>query len=232
MKNDFQLLRKIERKLGAYFQQTESKSAINASDFYAIIQKTKLFQNQIVFNQLLRRTHSNGMLKQVIPNYAVNTAYYQSWQWKFFAKVGINVDDLGLKADIVLGRFSFHKQERKVIASNGEKLRSNQELKIYEALITLKAITVFYEKPLTLHGETRYPDFTVINKRNRRTFYWEHIGMTHDPEYLDRVKESIEWYRNNGLLNPKSAEQAIFTYYTNNKEFCKLINDSLAIIQS
>lgn len=232
MKNDFQLLRKIERKLDAYFQQTESKSVINASDFYGIIQKGKLFQNQIVFNQLLRRAHLSGMLKQIIPNYMVNTAYYRSWRWKFFAKVEVNLDGIDLKADVVLGRFNFHKQERNVIASNGEKLRSNQELLIYEALITLKGITVFYERPLALNGETRYPDFTVFNKRNRKTFYWEHIGMTHNSEYLDRVKESIEWYRNNGLLNQRSQEQAIFTYYTNDKEFYKLINYCLSVVLS
>lgn len=230
MKSDFQLLRKIERRLSAYFQKTESKSVINASDFYCIIEKSKLFASQIPFNQLLRRTHSNGMLKQIIPNYTVNTSCFQNWRWKFFAK--INIVNSDLRADVVLGRFNYYKLEKKFIASNGEKLRSNQELKIYEALIILKGITIYYEKPLTLHGETRYPDFTIVNKRNRKTFYWEHIGMTHNSKYLDRLTESIEWYRNNGLLNHKSQEHAIFTYYSSKKEFSKLISDCLSVIQS
>ena len=45
-----------------------------------------------------------------------------------------------------------------------------------------------YEELIGLHeefGVHLYPDFTVLNKRTRKIYYWEHFGRMDDPEYVD-----------------------------------------------
>ena len=66
--------------------------------------------------------------------------------------------------------------------SKGLAVRSKSELVIAEALGTA-GIDFEYEKPLTFHGQTRYPDFTIEDEIYGRTVYWEHLGMLSNPEY-------------------------------------------------
>ena len=82
--------------------------------------------------------------------------------------------------------------------SKGLAVRSKSELLIAEALGTA-GIDFEYEKPLTFHGQTRYPDFTIEDEIYGRTVYWEHLGMLSNPEYRAAWERKLAWYQNNGV---------------------------------
>lgn len=74
-----------------------------------------------------------------------------------------------------------------------ERVRSKSELNIANALAD-KGIPYKYECPLQLsNGVIVYPDFTVLNVKRRKVYYWEHRGMMDDKEYAKsavlRLKE-------------------------------------------
>ncbi|NPV48670.1 MAG: AAA family ATPase [Armatimonadetes bacterium] len=95
------------------------------------------------------------------------------------------------------GRFF---EERLVnLTSRNEFVRSKSELIIAEQL-TAAGIDYVYERPLTIDGTTRYPDFTIEDAETGTTFYWEHCGMLLDPEYRGRWERKREWYLAHDIL--------------------------------
>jgi hypothetical protein len=83
--------------------------------------------------------------------------------------------------------------------SKGLAVRSKSELVIAEALLAA-GIPFEYEKPLTLGGTTRYPDFTIEDEISGRTVVWEHLGMLERKEYRCSWEEKLTWYRANDVL--------------------------------
>ncbi len=69
--------------------------------------------------------------------------------------------------------------------SRNELVRSKAELAIAEKLIAM-GVNYVYERPLTLGGKQRWPDFTIENDDTGVTYYWEHLGMLADPDYERR----------------------------------------------
>ncbi|MGE0132566.1 MAG: AAA family ATPase [Blastocatellales bacterium] len=82
--------------------------------------------------------------------------------------------------------------------SKGLAVRSKSELLIAEALISA-GVSFEYEKPLTLGGATRYPDFTIEDEISGRTVYWEHLGMLDRANYRASWEKKLAWYRANGI---------------------------------
>ena len=79
-----------------------------------------------------------------------------------------------------------------------ERVRSKSELNIANAL-AVKGIPYKYECPLLFkNGFTIYPDFTVLNVKERRVKYWEHRGMMDDKDYAKNAVSRIKTYVNNG----------------------------------
>ena len=83
--------------------------------------------------------------------------------------------------------------------SIGEMVRSKSEVIIADRLSDLK-VDYLYEYPLTIEGVTKYPDFTIEDIESGRTFYWEHCGMLHVPNYRSRWEKKLNWYKDNGIL--------------------------------
>ena len=82
----------------------------------------------------------------------------------------------------------------------GERVRSKSELNIANALAA-KGIPYKYECPLILKNGTKiYPDFTVLNIKERRELYWEHRGMMDDKEYAAKSVLRIKSYMKNGIF--------------------------------
>lgn len=90
------------------------------------------------------------------------------------------------------------------LTSRGEFVRSKSEVIIANHLHrppdSAPAIEYIYEKPLTLGDQTRYPDFTIEDEESGITYYWEHCGMLHVPEYERRWNEKRAWYEKHGIL--------------------------------
>ncbi len=58
-----------------------------------------------------------------------------------------------------------------------------------------------YEQELKLaSGAVRYPDFTIENDDTGEVFYWEHLGMLHNPEYFRRWQRKLQDYEASGIL--------------------------------
>ena len=90
-------------------------------------------------------------------------------------------------------------------ASDGVLLRSKSELIIYERLLHYK-LNPIYEKELIIKDVRKIPDFTIDDSEMGITYYWEHLGMLSDPEYLARWNKKKEWYKANDILTPEEGE--------------------------
>jgi hypothetical protein len=89
--------------------------------------------------------------------------------------------------------------------SKGLAVRSKSELLIAEALLSA-CVAFEYEKPLTLGGAIRYPDFTIEDEISGRTVYWEHLGMLDREDYRNRWEKKLAWYLENGVRPWNEAE--------------------------
>lgn len=85
----------------------------------------------------------------------------------------------------------------------GERVRSKSEKIILDEFNRLE-IPYHYEKPLVLYSGKKkiiiYPDFTVMNKRTGRIFYWEHLGLVDKLSYFDSTIRRFDLYESNNLL--------------------------------
>ena len=95
------------------------------------------------------------------------------------------------------GRF----YEEKLIhrTSRREMVRSKSEVIIADRLAA-HGIDYAYEQSLTIGITTKYPDFTIEDMESGETYYWEHCGMLHVPQYRRRWEEKLAWYRANKIL--------------------------------
>jgi hypothetical protein len=82
--------------------------------------------------------------------------------------------------------------------SKGLAVRSKSELIIAEALSNA-GIAFEYEKPLSLGGSVRYPDFTIEDEISGRTVFWEHLGMLEREDYRRSWEKKLAWYRAQGV---------------------------------
>lgn len=81
----------------------------------------------------------------------------------------------------------------------GEYVRSKSELNIANALYK-RGIPYKYECPLKLrNGAIIYPDFTVLNVRERKIVYWEHRGMMDDRDYARHTVMRMKEYMKNDI---------------------------------
>ena len=86
-----------------------------------------------------------------------------------------------------------------LFTDKGEKVRSKSEM-IIANLLAKDGVPYRYECPLELKGMgVIYPDFTVLNIRLRKVFYWEHQGMMDDENYATKAIRREAAYQRNGF---------------------------------
>jgi len=89
----------------------------------------------------------------------------------------------------------------------GDLVRSKSEVIIANELLAQGIDRYEYESPLKLpNGETRYPDFTIVDDDTGETFYWEHLGLLHNPDYAARWERKRAAYRESGILTREEGE--------------------------
>ena len=103
---------------------------------------------------------------------------------------------------------SFSPDAPSYITARGERVRSKSENLIADTLYRL-SIPYRYEFPQSLKnsaGErlTIHPDFTCLDLRTRREFFWEHFGMMDNPEYSESAIRKLRLYEANGFLPGKN----------------------------
>ena len=128
---------------------------------------------------------ANEIKAYVIPM-ALDDEYAKAWQEQRFRRYNIAPSET-LKAD------------------RGEYVRSKTELYIANRLYAL-GIPYHYEKPLMIKKNNSYchPDFTILNKRTREVFIWEHLGLMGDSKYRESNIEKIELYASEGYVIGKN----------------------------
>ena len=92
----------------------------------------------------------------------------------------------------------FNEGDPEFYDSQGRRVRSKSEAMISDRY-ELRGVPNRFEEPLLLKGyKTVYPDFRVLNKRYRKEFVHEHLGMMDDPKYARDNVEKIKAYIKNG----------------------------------
>lgn len=82
----------------------------------------------------------------------------------------------------------------------GEVVRSKSEKILADKLYSLK-IPYVYECRLDFeNGAYCYPDFAILNTTTRRTWYWEHFGLTDDEDYRNSMSYKLNLYESNGFF--------------------------------
>lgn len=95
--------------------------------------------------------------------------------------------------------------------AKGERVRSKSEVIIADSLNRV-GVPYRYECPLYVEGwGTVHPDFTVLNVKERKEIYWEHLGMMDDMEYVEKLIEKLNIYALNNIL---PGINLILTYET------------------
>ena len=83
----------------------------------------------------------------------------------------------------------------------GDLVRSKSEVIIANELLAQGVDRYDYEAGLRLpNGQTRYPDFTIIDDDTGERYYWEHLGLLHDPDYAIRWERKLAAYRAADIL--------------------------------
>ena len=105
-----------------------------------------------------------------------------------------------------------------------ERVRSKSELIIAD-LLNKEEIPYRYECPIYLKGMGKiYPDFTVLNVKQRKEYYWEHFGMMDDPVYVKKTLQKITAYELNGIF---PGEELIITYETRKNPLNRKVVNSI-----
>ena len=103
-------------------------------------------------------------------------------------------------------------ERHRIETLGGDFVRSKSEALIADRLFTA-GIPYRYEQLLLLDGgfePTRYyPDFTILNKRTRKVFYWEHLGLLGNDEYCRDNLKKLDDYMAAGIIQGKNL---ILTY--------------------
>ena len=116
-----------------------------------------------------------------------------------------------------------------IYSERGESVRSKSE-KILADLFYRHDIPYIYEPQIVLaKGKTVYPDFLLLNMKQRKTYVYEHFGMMDNSEYAKNMSEKIEMYLENGywygenllfsmetstnLLNTRTVEKMLCHFF-------------------
>lgn len=121
---------------------------------------------------------------RIKPLFFSDEEYAEQWQMQDFVRNKLPGDD-------------------ELVSDRGEKMRSKSEVLIANAL-NRHHVPYHYERPLEIDGKTIYPDFTVLNVRHRREYYWEHFGMMSDSQYASNFTFKLSRYMANGIFPGKN----------------------------
>ncbi len=84
--------------------------------------------------------------------------------------------------------------------NRGEMVRSKSE-KILADEFYKQNIPYQYEPRVRLNDKNvKFPDFVLLNVKQRKTIYWEHLGMISNEEYASLNLEKLYYYESNGLI--------------------------------
>jgi hypothetical protein len=231
---EYKLLKEIGKSLEDFFKSPDTLCEIRSTELYDIVSKNSYLKSEFptgkIFNQFLRIQHQNGIMSSFL-SYHVDTTNRNFYQWHFRRKHVSHARE-SINNETIEGTYNYYKNSKTNIATDGTKLNSKQEVFIYEQLKKCSHLLIKLEYPITKYGETKYVDFIIQNKLNRKEFYWEHFGMTNNEHYKTKMTDKIEWYRNNGFRNIEDGGNLIYTYYSTDNRLKKDVDKYLEKIKA
>ena len=91
-------------------------------------------------------------------------------------------------------RLGFKEEDQEFYTAKGERVRSKSEILIADALMR-HDVPYLCECPVYNNGVVfAAPDFKCLNRRLRKVFYWEHLGMLGDQDYVNRNVKKMDKY--------------------------------------
>jgi len=114
---------------------------------------------------------------------------------------------------------------RKYETKNSVILRSKSEFMI-ASLLEEYNIPYFYESSITLKGQTKYPDFLIINPFSGKLIIWEHFGALHIQEYEESMTKKMQLYMSSGFI-PFETLIYTFEFDMNTKRLRNLIENNI-----
>ncbi|MCR9015718.1 hypothetical protein [Aquiflexum gelatinilyticum] len=216
--------------MDTYLADPYSPMEIRSTDLHDLIIKdpelAQVFEYPRDFGRFLRKQHDDGVLQQIIPNCSVDTTNKSSYQWHFRKAFRDQEGNKGIQSQNIVSKYKYYSKSKNITTSSGEKVRSKQEKIIYERLLQCDFLTIFYDHPVTKWDETKYVDFYIKNEMTRKTYIWEHFGMTNSEPYINGIPKKIDWFEYNGF-----KENLIITIYVSDKQFIREIEKNIDIIK-
>lgn len=82
---------------------------------------------------------------------------------------------------------------------SGIKVRSKSEA-IIDMVLYNNGLPFKYECELILNDTPVYPDFTIMNPKSGKIFYWEHFGMMDNSTYYQKAYTKLMQYAANNII--------------------------------
>lgn len=120
--------------------------------------------------------------------------------------------------------FEEFQDDHEYVSPKGEKVRSKSEM-LLTKLFCEYDIPYHYEYPFKCSNGTVFrPDFFLLNKRTRKEYYWEHLGLMDSESYRNKNFRKLELYASNGIV---LGSNLILTFETTsvtyNEEYAKTL---------
>ena len=167
---------------------------------------TNLSDNQeslSIVRKAIKGLEQNDSIKNISDNLIQITSPYHEEQSR------INNEEFVQKWLNVIYEKKDEEECYQFITSSGVRVRAKSEAMIANKL-TLEEVPFRYEYPIKIgKGLIVYPDFVVLNKRNHKTYIWEHNGAIDKEDYCKAFIRKVETYSLNGYL---PGEKMIYTY--------------------
>ena len=228
-------LKKIKQLLDIYLADPYSPMEIRSTDLHDLIIKdqelARIFEYPRDFNRFLRKQHDDGVLQQIIPNCSVDTSNKSFYQWHFWKAFRDQEVNKGLQSQNIESKYNYYSKSKNITTSTGEKVRSKQEKIIFEKLMQCDFLTVFYDHPINKWDETKYVDFYIKNEMSRKTYIWEHFGMTHSESYMNNMVEKLDWFKKRGYRKLEDGGNLITTFYSSDKQLIREIEKCIDLIK-
>lgn len=227
------LIRKMERMLkGAPEGSLRVSSSKTRVQYYRVDEKhprhgTYLKKNDPMIRRLAQKDYCRQVLKAAeeelaalvqcqasLPEIRAEDCYeLLSEERKRLVKPLILTDEEFVKGwrTEPYGGKGFWDADHSYVTDNGERVRSKSELIIANMLKHME-VPYRYEYPLALpDGRIIYPDFLVLNVREKREMVWEHFGMMDDGAYSEKAIRKIRSLQEAGYF---PGDKMIMTFET------------------
>lgn len=102
-------------------------------------------------------------------------------------------------ADAEFEQSSYRPDEKSQTTSRGLSVRSKSEALIAEKLFEF-GVPFRYEQVLHIGNYNYAPDFTVLNVRTGKLYYWEHFGLVNSEKYQERRRKKLSAYEAAGIV--------------------------------